>query len=95
MELDRSKILAEKLLQIEGLGYDDKLRIYIEEIRKFRAEIEAKNITPIIERATNIDADNPLRILAKGDCEIQGLPPNIIALTTERQFDPEDKIGEY
>ncbi len=94
MELNNERILAEKLLLLTKVDYDERLiGEFAEAIRSYRTEIE-KEFTPTNKRTFRIDEDAPIRILDKRDGEIQRVAPDTIIRATEREFNSEDKIGE-
>jgi len=89
---DKSKILAERLLQIEGPGYDDKFRLYTEAIREHdKATREA--VEKEIKRTTGVIEDRNVGLLDKGDESLPRIAPESILRAVEREFDSEE-IGE-
>ena len=93
MELSKEKILAEKLLRIEGLGYDEALREYTKAIREYREEIET-DFRSRDKEYTRIDERLTLRTLDKRDDKVQREREVTILDRTQREFDDPTKIAE-
>ena len=94
MELNNERILAEKLLLLTRIDYDERLiGEFAEAIRSYRTEIE-KEFTPRVERTTNIDTDYPLRKIDTKAPYGSGVVPEWVFGATDKRIDNPERIAE-